>query len=519
MIQVHRTCRQCLHRSASLEDYRMHFQSHETTSHVDDIPSRAIDAAIQKIVSMSKGTISATQTLAILTDVIYKTGGIVPVMKAATGGIPTPIKEQVATAPVTSAPVHIKAEAREPPVARTPNNFTKTGATLPNSAHGVSLARNNSDTMVTGITSRSHQSTSWFVRDKLYYETDRLKEHNANYHWPELCVACDLTFPDTKSLEEHKTTHAPEPIECLGCSKRFSSYSLMMEHLESGTCRSGATSEFIRESIKTKYKDPGGRGAPNLPLSMFFTSCHRCKEEFPHLSVLLRHYEARDCGKLGWQWYIPVGEMFYDRLKRAILAHVQCVTCNIAFKDQSTRNEHMWKEHKERYCFLSKNDFSESAWLLHLQYLQEGLHKDEKNRRWKSEPKAIPCKNCNPVAIFKSDSEYYNHCRTEHSTCVVCAVTYDSKEDLSKHDAKVHSKCGICGYLATTYLDLRPHFTEVHGIKLPRRPDTPPQNLEIVEGLPDAALNSVRATGDSFESEEPPVKMDETSRRTSPQAE
>lgn len=31
---------------------------------------------------------------------------------------------------------------------------------------------------------------------------DRLKEHNANYHWPELYVACDLTFPDTKSLEE-----------------------------------------------------------------------------------------------------------------------------------------------------------------------------------------------------------------------------------------------------------------------------------------------------------------------------
>src|SRR5690348_8028776 len=117
-----------------------------------------------------------------------------------------------------------------------------------------------------------------------------------------------------------------------------------VEHLESGTCRSGATSEFIRESIKTKYKDPGGRGAANLPLSMFFTSCHQCKEEFPQLSLLLQHYEARDCGKLGWQWYIPVGEMFYDRLKRAILAHVECVTCNIAFKDQSTRNEHMWKE-------------------------------------------------------------------------------------------------------------------------------------------------------------------------------
>lgn len=111
---------------------------------------------------MSKATISATQTLAILTDVIYKTGGIVPVTKAATGGIPTPIKEQVATAPVTSAPVHIKAEAREPPVARMKIcwNFIKAGATLPNSAHGVSLARNNSDTMVTGITSRSHQSTS-----------------------------------------------------------------------------------------------------------------------------------------------------------------------------------------------------------------------------------------------------------------------------------------------------------------------------------------------------------------------
>jgi hypothetical protein len=60
---------------------------------------------------------------------------------------------------------------------------------------------------------------------------------------------------------------------------------------------------------------------------------------------------------------------------------------------------------------------------------------------------------------------------------------------------------------------------EVHGIKPPLLPDTPPESLTAIEKLPDAASNSVRATGDSFESEEPPVKMEETLMRTSPQAE
>ena len=228
----------------------------------------------------------------------------------------------------------------------------------------------------------------------------------------------------------------------------------MMEHLESGNCKSGATHEFIKQSIKDRFKDPKGFSTEYKKLSEYFSFCPVCAKEFPRLSLLLQHYESRKCWTHGWQKLTPVKQMFYLRLKRAILAHIECVTCDTVFKDQRTRNEHMWKEHQERYCFLCKDDFSPSTWSTHFQCLQESCPEEE-SWHGKREPKALPCKDCGPGAIFDSDREFYNHCWKEHSTCAVCVVTYNNTEDLSKHDAKVHGKCGICRHLAKTYWDLR----------------------------------------------------------------
>jgi hypothetical protein len=172
------------------------------------------------------------------------------------------------------------------------------------------------------------------------------------------------------------------------------------------------------------------------------------------LGLLLQHYESCKCHIQGWQKITQVKQMFYERLKRAILAHVECVTCDTVIKDQRTRNEHMWKEHQERYCFLCKDDFSQRTWSPHLGYLQEECP-EERSWHGNRESKAITCRDCNPVAIFPSDREFYSHCWKTHLTCAVCAATYDNTKDLSKHDAKVHSKCGICRHLAKSYWDLR----------------------------------------------------------------
>ncbi|KAI1066968.1 hypothetical protein LB507_011367 [Fusarium sp. FIESC RH6] len=346
----------------------------------------------------------------------------------------------------------------------------------------------------------------WFVGYLELSDKKQLQNHNNTHHWSELCTACDLTFPDTRFLEEHKTTHPAEPIDCLGCSKTFGSYSLMMEHLESGNCKSGATHQFIKQSIKDRFKDPKGFDKDYKKLSEYFSFCPVCAKEFPRLSLLLQHYESRKCWKHGWQKLTPVKQMFYLRLKRAILAHIECVTCDTVFKDQRTRNEHMWNEHQERYCFLCKDDFSQKTWSTHFGNLQEACP-EEGSWHGKREPKALPCKECGPDAIYGSDREFYNHCWKEHSTCAVCAVTYDNAEDLSKYDAKVHGKCGICGHLAKTYWDLRTHCKERHGIKLPLRPETPPESLK---NLPEANLDRPILTEDSDPSRRP-VKREEMS--------
>ena len=63
------------------------------------------------------------------------------------------------------------------------------------------------------------------------------------------------------------------------------------------------------------------------------------------------------------------------------------------------------------------------------------------------------------------------------------------------------------------------HCKERHGIKLPLRPETPPESLKIVKQRTEVATNSVSPTGGSFKSEQGAVKIEEALMKTGPQTE
>jgi len=236
--------------------------------------------------------------MAIINEVILKTGGTIPVMEAETEAIPTAVQGQVTTtALLSNAQVPVKTEARATPATRTtdtpaelqpgpsntpavaplaqskekrekqppqkinedadikcrfcsytsdrynserhkgwcnsskqrswcdpcqeefayetfsnhmydsPNHFScevcvdKKTRILRGADHPLhydsweALAAHVKETHVTCF-----PCNKWFLSNDFQSEKDLLEIHNEAHHWPELCIACNMTFPDTKSL-------------------------------------------------------------------------------------------------------------------------------------------------------------------------------------------------------------------------------------------------------------------------------------------------------------------------------
>ncbi|KAF8079204.1 hypothetical protein FPV67DRAFT_1467866 [Lyophyllum atratum] len=72
-----------------------------------------------------------------------------------------------------------------------------------------------------------------------------------NHHY---CVPCNRLFLSASNLQAHlnSSTHRPRDVPCRGggCTLTFVSPSAMLLHLESGTCRSGITRNFINDKVR-----------------------------------------------------------------------------------------------------------------------------------------------------------------------------------------------------------------------------------------------------------------------------
>lgn len=246
--------------------------------------------------------------------------------------------------------------------------------------------------------------------------------------------------------QKHQETHPEEPFDCLGCSMKFRTYSLMMEHLEDGDCRLGATQDSICTDVQEFYTALDHRDPDTnvWPLRLNFV-CYTCETTFDRMASLLEHLERRECPLRDWQRKSHVKRIFYGPLKRKVLSRIECVKCNRLFKDQAMRNKHMQEKHGQFYCFACKRDHNDMA--THFREMQGpgNWHPDSE----------FPCNDCSRITIFKKEWQLYQHRWTVHLGCAFCGVNFENKETLSRHDNKYHRKCGICASIEPSWWDLR----------------------------------------------------------------
>ncbi|KAF2733570.1 hypothetical protein EJ04DRAFT_438743, partial [Polyplosphaeria fusca] len=89
---------------------------------------------------------------------------------------------------------------------------------------------------------------------------------------------------------------------CLGCDLAFHTYSLMISHLESGTCDSGIDQIDLNETTaRCKYwshfidRDYVDDLLERQPISSMGRYADTCDDDFDKLSALFKHVESHDC--------------------------------------------------------------------------------------------------------------------------------------------------------------------------------------------------------------------------------
>ncbi|KAF4963239.1 hypothetical protein FSARC_8737 [Fusarium sarcochroum] len=141
---------------------------------------------------------------------------------------------------------------------------------------------------------------------KIFEGSIGLHAYNEEIHWREVCKACDIAFQFPIELERHSKTHPKEPIDCIGCLKRFGTYSEMMMHLESGTCDSRLNASNVADVVAAYHQDLGDK-FPGLRMNF---ECPTCHKKVKKMSDLFRHFERRFCALRNWKDETHVGDLF-----------------------------------------------------------------------------------------------------------------------------------------------------------------------------------------------------------------
>ncbi|OAP63651.1 hypothetical protein AYL99_02878 [Fonsecaea erecta] len=120
-----------------------------------------------------------------------------------------------------------------------------------------------------------------------------LKSHDVAVH--NMCAACGKFFNNTNDLMQHKRSHLPPRLGCLGCNRKFAEFAAMMIHLESSSCNSGIDREDVDSYIFDAW-----RGVPefcNGWTDDFMYHCPGCETDFRYASALCQHLASNACNQ------------------------------------------------------------------------------------------------------------------------------------------------------------------------------------------------------------------------------
>ena len=123
------------------------------------------------------------------------------------------------------------------------------------------------------------------------------------------CHECSRVFDSPNNLNMHMQVHRPRTVPCPACGeRRFRSGANVVQHLESGYCKSCLGQDKARQEIYTfasqkgqmqRYltssypmltngATPHNHGVPDLPYH-----CPDCSKSFRQLSQLLQHQDQK----------------------------------------------------------------------------------------------------------------------------------------------------------------------------------------------------------------------------------
>lgn len=242
------------------------------------------------------------------------------------------------------------------------------------------------------------------------------------------------------SSNKHK-----ERFECVGCTSEFDLYSSMFQHLESGKCDSNITGSDLKLHINNIYRGNTEDEALHLDYQCPYLGC---KKKFAHMSLLFQHLEDRECSLRGWQYHTSLKKRLLEPLEELILAPLRCTKCDEYF-GVDERDEHIRDEHDSLFCFICNQHFSSRAELgLHIRHkIQDPGGQGPEDRR---------CDSCtDEPELYRGEGKFYHHMWTAHICCAVCALDFDTKEDLVEHDMEVHFKCHVCSDISIDPLTLK----------------------------------------------------------------
>ncbi|EXJ74051.1 uncharacterized protein A1O5_02345, partial [Cladophialophora psammophila CBS 110553] len=120
--------------------------------------------------------------------------------------------------------------------------------------------------------------------------SDRLESHDVAVH--NMCIECGKYFENGNNLMQHKRSHLPADIQCLGCFRQFSEFSAMIIHLESGNCESGLNRDDIDSWIFDSFVT-----SPYVSrwTDYYRYKCPECESDFVFLSALCQHVASNAC--------------------------------------------------------------------------------------------------------------------------------------------------------------------------------------------------------------------------------
>ncbi|KAF2022484.1 hypothetical protein EK21DRAFT_83284, partial [Setomelanomma holmii] len=109
-----------------------------------------------------------------------------------------------------------------------------------------------------------------------------------------VCQGCEIHFQTASNLDHHRMVHLERSIRCYGCSDKFTTYSGMILHLESGTCDSEIDIYDLNESAAMCYQ---WKAYLDGDEPVFPFRCPECEVGFTKLSGLFQHVYSKACNQ------------------------------------------------------------------------------------------------------------------------------------------------------------------------------------------------------------------------------